>query len=229
MRRTLSILALIMLLFFMSGATIWVLQQLGIVQGPWTDKLFTIFTGLGAGTVVLLSVFGILQFFLSLIPTETPSSPIPAPISSLTPSHDLQLSLTSLSQPAPTLGTTHHDTLKQNAPIWNIPYRRNPFFTGRESLLKRLRENLTTKKATALTQAQAVHGLGGTGKTHGSGVSLNQAAFYLYEHALYGQAEPLLKRALTIREQVFGPDHPNTVKVRENYDGLLRKMKREEG
>jgi len=48
---------------------------------------------------------------------------------------------------------------------WNIPYRRNPFFTGRETLLTRLRHNLTTHKATALTQTQAIHGLGGIGKT----------------------------------------------------------------
>lgn len=50
-------------------------------------------------------------------------------------------------------------------PIWNVPYRRNPFFTGREQLLTQLRKNLTTKKATAITQAQAVNGLGGIGKT----------------------------------------------------------------
>ncbi len=50
-------------------------------------------------------------------------------------------------------------------PIWNVPYRRNPFFTGRELLLKQLRKNLTAKKATAITQAQAVNGLGGIGKT----------------------------------------------------------------
>ncbi len=52
-----------------------------------------------------------------------------------------------------------------SSPIWNVPYRRNPFFTGREHLLKQLRKNLTTKKATAITQALAVNGLGGIGKT----------------------------------------------------------------
>jgi hypothetical protein len=49
--------------------------------------------------------------------------------------------------------------------LWNVPYRRNPFFTGREELLKQLHENLTTTKAAALTQAQAISGLGGIGKT----------------------------------------------------------------
>src|SRR5205823_2970545 len=45
------------------------------------------------------------------------------------------------------------------------PFRRNPFFTGREELLKHLRDNLTTTKAAALVQAQAISGLGGIGKT----------------------------------------------------------------
>src|SRR5712692_8185261 len=51
------------------------------------------------------------------------------------------------------------------APLWNIPYRRNPFFTGRETLLAHLHRDLTANKAAALTQAQAIHGLGGIGKT----------------------------------------------------------------
>src|SRR5205085_10885217 len=50
-------------------------------------------------------------------------------------------------------------------PVWNVPYQRNPLFTGREQLLKQLRTNLTTTKSAALTQAQAISGLGGIGKT----------------------------------------------------------------
>jgi tetratricopeptide (TPR) repeat protein len=50
-------------------------------------------------------------------------------------------------------------------PYWNVPYRRNPYFTGREELLTRLHEQLQVKKATALTQPQAISGLGGIGKT----------------------------------------------------------------
>ncbi len=51
--------------------------------------------------------------------------------------------------------------------IWNVPHRRNTFFTGREDLLKKLRESLTSGDVTAITQrqAQAIHGLGGIGKT----------------------------------------------------------------
>jgi tetratricopeptide (TPR) repeat protein/DNA-binding XRE family transcriptional regulator len=47
--------------------------------------------------------------------------------------------------------------------FWNVPYRRNPFFTGREIVLKRLHDMLTSEKAAALTQA--ISGLGGVGKT----------------------------------------------------------------
>jgi tetratricopeptide (TPR) repeat protein len=49
--------------------------------------------------------------------------------------------------------------------LWNVPYRRNPYFTGREDLLTRLHEFLHSGKATALTQPQAISGLGGIGKT----------------------------------------------------------------
>jgi tetratricopeptide (TPR) repeat protein len=48
---------------------------------------------------------------------------------------------------------------------WNVPYPRNPFFTGREELLARLSTVLQTMPAAALTQPQAISGLGGIGKT----------------------------------------------------------------
>jgi hypothetical protein len=49
--------------------------------------------------------------------------------------------------------------------FWNVPYRRNPYFTGREDLLSRLHELLHSGKAAALSQPQAISGLGGIGKT----------------------------------------------------------------
>jgi tetratricopeptide (TPR) repeat protein/transcriptional regulator with XRE-family HTH domain len=52
-----------------------------------------------------------------------------------------------------------------HSPIWNVPYRRNPFFTGRVSILDHLHSELQNNKAAALTQAQAISGLGGIGKT----------------------------------------------------------------
>ena len=49
--------------------------------------------------------------------------------------------------------------------ISNIPYQRNPFFTGREELLNRLHDLLYAENTAALTQPQGISGLGGIGKT----------------------------------------------------------------
>src|SRR5947209_3802411 len=48
--------------------------------------------------------------------------------------------------------------------IWNVPIRRNPFFTGREDILERL-HTLLHSSPTAGTRVQAISGLGGIGKT----------------------------------------------------------------
>jgi len=49
--------------------------------------------------------------------------------------------------------------------LWNIPYRRNPFFTGQETTLTYLYDTLARDKTAALTQPYAISGLGGIGKT----------------------------------------------------------------
>ena len=49
--------------------------------------------------------------------------------------------------------------------VWNMPYSRNPFFTGREEILMRLRDLLRLNKSAVLTHVQAITGLGGIGKT----------------------------------------------------------------
>jgi hypothetical protein len=49
--------------------------------------------------------------------------------------------------------------------LQNLPFAPNPFFTGRDKVLDDLRAALQTKIAAAITQPQAVHGLGGVGKT----------------------------------------------------------------
>src|SRR3954451_12937234 len=49
--------------------------------------------------------------------------------------------------------------------IWNIPYPRNPFFTGQEAVLTQLANALKAGQAAALSQPQAISGLGGIGKT----------------------------------------------------------------
>ena len=47
--------------------------------------------------------------------------------------------------------------------IWNVPHRRNTFFTGRESILALLHEKFHSGKSAALVQA--ISGLSGSGKT----------------------------------------------------------------
>ena len=47
--------------------------------------------------------------------------------------------------------------------LWNVPLRRNMFFTGREEIIKHIYQSLPKNKMVAL--AQAITGLGGIGKT----------------------------------------------------------------
>jgi tetratricopeptide (TPR) repeat protein len=56
-------------------------------------------------------------------------------------------------------------TFTSSLPFLNMPHERNPLFTGREDVLERLHQALHAGKTTALTQRQAISGLGGIGKT----------------------------------------------------------------
>jgi TIR domain/NB-ARC domain len=49
--------------------------------------------------------------------------------------------------------------------IWNIPFPRNPFFSARDELLTRLHRQFQMGQTIALSQPQALSGLGGIGKT----------------------------------------------------------------
>ncbi|MGB7159454.1 MAG: FxSxx-COOH system tetratricopeptide repeat protein, partial [Tepidisphaeraceae bacterium] len=51
----------------------------------------------------------------------------------------------------------------QVAPIWNVPYNRNPHFMGRDEDLKELRMSLASREP--VRRVQAIHGLGGVGKS----------------------------------------------------------------
>jgi tetratricopeptide (TPR) repeat protein/transcriptional regulator with XRE-family HTH domain len=52
-----------------------------------------------------------------------------------------------------------------NPQIWMLPYPRNLFFLGREDVLAHLRQRLQAGQTLALSQPQAINGLGGVGKT----------------------------------------------------------------
>src|SRR5207302_1420857 len=74
--------------------------------------------------------------------------------------------------------------------IWNIPYQRNPFFLGRESELTEIRRRLQAGQATALSQPQAISGLGGIGKTQ---LALEYVYRYHqdYQMVLWARAESI--------------------------------------
>src|SRR5713226_8419895 len=73
-------------------------------------------------------------------------------------------------------------------PVWNVPYPRNPFFLGRDDELRQLRSHLQAGQATALSQPQAISGLGGIGKTQ---LALEYAYQYHqdYQAVLWARAE----------------------------------------
>ena len=56
--------------------------------------------------------------------------------------------------------------------------------------------------------------------------SLNNLALLYKNQGKYEQAEPLFQRALAIFERVLGAEHPDTKRVRANYNELLKKMQR---
>ena len=57
--------------------------------------------------------------------------------------------------------------------------------------------------------------------------SLNNLALFYKTQRRYAQAEPLMQRALAIREKALGPEHPDVATVLENYAALLHKLNRD--
>jgi DNA-binding XRE family transcriptional regulator len=77
----------------------------------------------------------------------------------------------------------------EEASIWNVPFLRNPFFTGRDQILAHLHTALTSEPTlAALTQSYSLHGLGGIGKTQ---LVIEYAYQYRYEYeaVLWVEAE----------------------------------------
>ena len=65
---------------------------------------------------------------------------------------------------------------------FEIPYQRNRYFTGRQSVLERLHQQLNHATTAAITQVQAISGLGGIGKTQ---VAVEYAYRYHYDQSTY--------------------------------------------
>jgi Tetratricopeptide repeat len=56
----------------------------------------------------------------------------------------------------------------------------------------------------------------------------NNVGFDAKMQGKYAEAEPLYERALAIREQHLGQNHPSTQTVRANYVSLLQAMEHDE-
>ena len=79
--------------------------------------------------------------------------------------------------------------------IWNVPYSRNPFFTGREELLSLLHNQFLDGESTALSQPQVISGLGGVGKTQ---LALEYAYRYLQEYQVVFWVQAERRDTLTL-------------------------------
>jgi hypothetical protein len=79
-----------------------------------------------------------------------------------------------------------HPTLPER--VNNIPYPPNPYFTGREEVLSQLETTLQAGQPAALSQPQAISGLGGIGKTQ---IALAYAYHHLqdYQTILWSRAD----------------------------------------
>ena len=124
-----------------TGVT-WMLSTGKVIADVWSTILLIAFAVLGV-------IFAFCQWFFPFTPLSFETT------QSIFPSTPTTPSVPDKPSPQGSLPT----------PFWNVPFRRNPFFTGRENLLQQLHDNLTTSKTAALTQAQAISGLGGIGKT----------------------------------------------------------------
>ena len=83
---------------------------------------------------------------------------------------------------------------------FDIPFKRNQYFTGRQGVIDQLHATLSQTGAAAINQVQAVYGLGGIGKTQ---TAVEYAYRYFYEEQEY--------------EWVFWVNGETEINLREDY------------
>ena len=109
--------------------------------------------------------------------------------SATTPKQEIRTS--TIVEPSSIVSSYEEDTATTDVgPVWSVPYRRNPFFTGREKILEDLRNAFVKQRSPDTMAIQALSGLGGMGKTQ-------TAIEYAYRHrenyhiVLWAQADSL--------------------------------------
>jgi hypothetical protein len=161
--------AIIISLLFAISATVGILNNL--------NSLFNVLSIIFA---VLSAVFALFQWLFPFSsPNTTESHPKYTP--QLIPPITVHLSNPHTLQALDPSVDTSHNRVEQQISLWMVPYRRNPFFTGREALLTYLHEQLNKNQTIALAQAQAINGLGGIGKTQ---TAVEYAYRYRHEYRL---------------------------------------------
>lgn len=84
--------------------------------------------------------------------------------------------------------------------LWTVPYPRNPYFVGRESILEVIHALLASHQASALAQAVALTGLGGIGKTQ---TAIEYAYRYAPEYgAVFWLAAETAENLMTSLQQI---------------------------
>lgn len=121
-------------------------------------------------------------------------------------------------------GSPHTKSPSLSTPIWNVPFHRNPFFTGREELFPVLHRRLTSGNMTALAQPQALSGLGGIGKT---AITVEYVYRYRqeYEAILWIQAESwemLISECVKVATLLGLPPEKKAEKAVEDIQNWLR-------
>jgi len=132
---------IMVLLVALAIATAQVLSSIQLIPAIWAII-----------SSALVGTFGTVFTFFALIPLLfPPADPQASPTSAVTPPLSSQSPQPAI-PPSPPALSAYRPSPEQPVTIWNVPYRHNPYFTGREHLLKQLREYLTTTNAAALTQ-----------------------------------------------------------------------------
>ena len=148
--------------FTLIGITIWLFKT----QGP--DQLPTRLSIIASITASISTPL-ILFFTITKLPDNKDDQ-----ILSLPAQHPFVVQF--INSPSSTSSVSPPVKPPVNVRIWNIPFPRNPLFTGRDNILKELHDALAKNKIAALTQPQAISGLGGIGKTQ-------TAVEYAYRYA----------------------------------------------